>query len=477
VIIESHADALRFLDDRIGQGVKPGLERITGLLDFLADPHTQYPVIHVAGTNGKTTVVRLIEALLGAHGLRTGSFTSPHLHRVEERFQLDGSPIDADRFVAAMSDVAWPVTEYERRSGEGVTYFELTAALALSLFAAEAVDVAVIEVGMGGRWDATNAVTAAVSAITGISLDHTEHLGESLGEIAEEKAAIVKGGGVLVTGPLPAAAEGAVTAQVAATGSSWLRFGADFSVDEAVAAVGGWQVDVEGVRERYDGLYLPLHGRHQVDHLATAIAVSERFLERALDPELVIAATAAATAPGRLEVAGHRPIVVLDGAHNEEGLAGLAATLDGEFPALPWDLVVGARGSRDVAQLLEPLAGAIGRVWATAADDPSAIPAHEVAAAAGRTLGVPVQIVERVPDAVAAAMQEAGPGGAVVVTGSLYVVGEARGILVGEEVAPSGVHVRYEASVVDDDAFGEDDGDGEGAFDGDGAFEEDEWPE
>src|SRR5665811_508679 len=154
--ITNRAEAGAFLDERIGQGVKPGLERITGLLDMMGNPETDYPVIHVAGTNGKTTVTRLIADILGAHGIRTGSFTSPHLHRIEERFSIDGTPLTAEAFTQAVADIAWFVEEYERRTNTGVTYFEVTAALAFSICSAAALDVAVVEVGLGGRWDATN---------------------------------------------------------------------------------------------------------------------------------------------------------------------------------------------------------------------------------------------------------------------------------------------------------------------------------
>lgn len=441
---KTREEALAFLDARIDQGVKPGLERIEGLTDFLADPQSQYPVIHIAGTNGKTTVTRMVDGILGAHGLRTGATTSPHLHRIEERFMLDGKAIDAGRFVEAVRDVAWVTEEYESRSGEGVTYFELTIAIALSLFADAAVDVAVVEVGMGGRWDATNVVRAAVSCITGISFDHMSHLGTSLGAIAAEKAAILKPGGMLVTGPLPAAAEGAVTARVAETGARWFRFGEDFAADEARRAVGGWQATVRGIHGTYPDLYLPLHGRHQVDHLATSIAVCETFLERRLDPELVAAAAAATTSPGRLEVISRSPLVLVDGAHNEEGFRGLAAALDDEFPHIDWQLVVGVRGDRVIEELVAPLRGKVARVWACAADDPASIPAAEVGDRVGATLGVPHVALPSVAEALDAATTAAGEDGGVVVAGSLYAVGEARTSLVGEEVRPSGVHVRYQ---------------------------------
>ena len=445
--ITDHDAAIAFLDARIGQGVKPGLERIGGLLDFLADPQLTYPIIHVAGTNGKTTVARLVTDILGAHGLNVGTFISPHLHRVEERFAVGGRPLDDDQFVRLVAENAWAVEEYEQRRGEGVTYFELTAALAMAAFAEAAVDVAVVEVGLGGRWDATNVVDAAVSVITGIAIDHVSYLGDSITEISTEKSAILKQDGLLVSGPLPAAAEGPVTAQVAATGSRWFRYGDEFSVESAVPAVGGWSVDVAGVYAEYPDLYLPFHGRHQVDNLATAIAVAEAFLERALDDEALAAALGAASAPARIEVVHRRPLVVIDGAHNEQGLAALAETMRDEFPATAWNLVVGMRGDRDVNALLRPFADLVNRVWATQPDDPAAIPADTVAAAAAETLEVEVESFASVPEATDAAVTAAGAGGAVIVAGSLYVAAEAREALIGSATLPSGVHVRIEAEV------------------------------
>jgi dihydrofolate synthase/folylpolyglutamate synthase len=446
--VTDHTTAIAFLDARIGRGVKPGLERITGLLDFMADPHLNYPIVHVAGTNGKTTVTRLVSDILGAHGLITGTFISPHLHHVEERFSVGGAPLTEDGFVDLVAENAWIVEEYERRHTEGVTYFELTAALAFATFAEAVVDVAVVEVGLGGRWDATNVVDASVSVITGIAMDHVAYLGDSIAAIAAEKAAVLKEGGLVVTGPLPAAAEGSVTAQVAATNSRWFRYGDAFTVDSAVPGVGGWSVDVAGVYAEYPDLYLPFHGRHQVDNLATSIASAEAFLEHALDPDALTAALASAVAPARIEVVHRRPLVVIDGAHNEQGLSGLAATMRSEFPtSSSWGLVVGMRGDRDVATLLAPFADLVDHVWATEPDDPAAIPAATVAAAAASALDVDVETMASVPEATSAAIDAAGRDGAVVVTGSLYVAAEARESLIGIEVRPSGVHVRIEAEV------------------------------
>lgn len=455
-IIETREDAEAFLDDRIGQGVKPGLERITGLAGFMGDPHLDYPVIHVAGTNGKTTVTRLIADILGAHGIRTGTFTSPHLHSVEERFSIDGTPISPAEFTQAVSDIAWFVEEYERRSGSGVTYFEVTAALAFSVFAGVALDVAVVEVGMGGRWDATSVVDADVAVITGISLDHVEFLGETVGEIAGEKAAIVGDASTVVTGPLPAAAEGAITARVEEAQAKWYRSGDGFAVADATIAVGGWVVDIDGIYASYGDLYLPVHGRHQVDNLATAVAAAEVFLGRALDADALRTALGATAQPGRIEVVHHRPLVIVDGAHNAQGIEGLAATLQNEFPDTKWQVVVGMRGRRSPGEILEPLGSLAAHLWATAPDDRGAIDPEQIATTAGPILGCAATVIDGVPAAVAAAVEAAGNDGSVVVTGSLYVAGEARAALVGTEFRPSGVHVRFEAELPDESELDDD---------------------
>jgi len=419
---------MAFLDARIASGVQPGLDRISGLLELMGSPERDVPMIHIAGTNGKTTAVRLAEDLLVAHDLSVGTFTSPHLERLEERFTLFGRPMDEETLVQTVADVAPFVAAYEAQHATTVTYFEVTAAMAFQAFVTAAVTTAVVEVGLGGRLDATNVVNADVSVITGVSIDHTSYLGETIGEIAGEKAAILKPGGVLVTGPLPAAAEGAVTARVAVTGSTWIRRGSDYDLADVTQAVGGWRATVNGVHASYPDLFLPLHGRHQVDHLATAIVAVETLFERPLNADFVRLAAAAAESPGRIEVAHRNPLVILDGAHNAEGIGGLAEALAAEFPEGHRILVVGFRGERNPVELLQPLRGLVGDIIATEADDATAVPAQAVAAAAQDVFGadVPVEVVTPVAQAVTEALDRAAPDEAVVVTGSLYVVGEAR---------------------------------------------------
>jgi dihydrofolate synthase / folylpolyglutamate synthase len=437
--------AVAFLDQRIGHGIQPGLERITGLLSFMGDPQATYPSIHVAGTNGKTTTVRMIQQILGAHGLSTGGFTSPHLERIEERFSIHGQQVAEEDFTRAVRDIAWFVVGYEDSAGSPVTYFEVTAALAFSMFADAAVDVGVVEVGLGGRLDATNVLEADVSVITGIDVDHVEHLGPTLAGIAAEKVAILKPEGTLVTGTIPDEALGAIEVRVATTGSTWVRAGHDFSVADAVVGVGGWQCAVEGVYDTYDGLFLPMHGLHQVGHLATSIASSEMFIGHELDRASLEIAVASMTSPGRLEVVARRPIVLVDGAHNRQGFEGLARTLDEEFPALEWQLVLGVRGERSVGDLVGPLTGAVAAVFATAANDPLSIDRTAVAVAASTALGVDAVPVEGVGAAVDLARTAAGVDGGVIVAGSLYVAGEARSRFPRPKDRTARAHLRFEA--------------------------------
>lgn len=448
--IRTRDDAEAFLDDRIGRGGKPGLGRITGLLDFMGDPQDAYPAIHIAGTNGKTTLSRMVQQILGAHGLATGGFTSPHLDVVEERFTLHGVTIDTRDFIDAVADIAWFVEAYEQQSGTPLTYFEVTAALAFSVFATAAIDVAVVEVGLGGRLDATNVLDASVAVITGIDFDHTEVLGSTIEEIAAEKAAIVGDGRALVTGVLSAKADATIAGRVSEVGANWIRTDADFFVTEADIAVGGWRCSVEGVFGKYEDLFLPIHGRHQVDHLATSIATCEMFMGRELDHDSLAVAVGSMSAPGRLEVVGHRPLVILDGAHNEQGFRGLAETIATEFPAMRWQLVLGVRGERDVAALVEPLKGLVTMVYGTAPDDPAAIPPETVAREAGATLNVDGVALPDIDDALRQAVESAEPDGGVVVAGSLYVVGEVRRGFEAAEDRSGAAHLRVEAERVFD---------------------------
>lgn len=403
--------------------MKPGLERISGLLDMLARPDAGYPIIHLAGTNGKTSTSRMITTLLAAHGLDAGLFTSPHLDSVEQRYQLNAFPMTADQFAAAITEIAPIVDLFEERTGDLITYFELTAALAFAWFAESAVDVAVIETGLGGRLDATNAATSAVAVVTNIGLEHTEYLGDTVSAIAVEKLAILDEGAVLVTGDLVPDALTVAEARAREQGARWLRFGEEFVVQDARAVDRGWEFDLDGAYRGYEGLRLMMHGRHQVTNFATAVAAVEAFFDRPLDEAAVQEAAATATSPGRMDILQRDPILLTDGAHNPDGMASLAAALREEFPGIQWSAVVGAMADKDIITMLSHLRGLVRQVHTAAADSPRALPADAMAELAQLHVGVPATPHPSVAAAVAAAQAEGAP---VLVTGSIYVVGEAR---------------------------------------------------
>jgi len=390
----------------------------------MASPHRSAPAVHVAGTNGKTSTARFVSALVTSHGLVPGLFTSPHLQRLEQRYEVAGEVMTPDDLAAAVGDIAPFVELYEQRNPDGPTYFELTTALAFGWFAERAVDVMVVEVGLGGRLDASNVLDAPVTALTTIGLEHTAWLGDTAAEIAAEKVAVLAPGAALVTGDLEPDALAVAEARVAEQEGSLLRWGADFHPEEEERAVGGWTFGVHGVHETYDRLYLPVHGRHQIHNFAVAVAAVEAFFGRALDPEAVREAAATASLPGRMEVVRHDPPVMLDGAHNPAGMAALGAALREEFPTTTWSLVFGVMSDKDVAAMLTSLDGLVGAGHAcAAAGTPRALPAADTAHALVAGLGIPVTVHDSVAAAVAAA---AGSGEPVLATGSLYVVGEAR---------------------------------------------------
>ncbi len=428
----NYDEAVAYLDRHIELGWKPGLERIHRLLEMMGSPHLRSPAIHITGTNGKTTVTTVASSVLDAMGLKSGTFTSPHLERVEERFKVAGETATPEQFAEAVTDVAPFVDLLEAETGERATYFELTTAAAFALFAHEAVDVAVVEVGMGGRLDATNVLESQVAVVTGVSIDHEEYLGTTEVEIAHEKLAILKTGGVLVTGSLSEDVELAADRRAEQVGTVRRKVGWDFRIEDLRMSVGGWSYDLDGIYEQYDDLYVPLHGRHQAANAAVAVAAVEELFGRALPPEAVRDGLARTTVPARVEVVGRAPLVVLDGAHNPQAATALAGTLREEMPAASWTLVVGAFRDKDIHSMLAPFAGLVGQAVATAADHERAADPSDLVVALERVLpGIPVTWVRPVPAAVTLAKEWSGAEGAVLVTGSFYVAGEARTALVG----------------------------------------------
>lgn len=421
----TYQEALSYLDAHVGAGIKPGLDRIRLLVEAMGDPHLGYPIIHVAGTNGKTSTTRFAALLLTAHGLNTATYTSPHLEAVEERLGINGRIATPEQLTQAVADVAAFAGILEERGIAEFSYFELTTAMAFAFFAEQAVEAAVVEVGMGGRLDATNVVDAEVAVLTGVGLEHTEYLGDTVEEIAGEKLAITSEGGTLVTGPLVPSVLDLASQVASERHATHLAFGRDFSV-EAVMAVGGWKVDIQGARGRYPDVVLEVHGRHQTANAAVAVAAVEALLGRPLDLGAVREAASVFTTPGRMEKVATEPLVLLDGAHNPDGFGVLAASLAEEFPTTRWVLVLGVMGDKDLEAMVREVEGRVSAVVATAPGEERAVPPEEVARRAASVLAVPTRHVPTVPDAVEVARDLAGPGGAVLVAGSLYLVGEAR---------------------------------------------------
>ena len=390
------------------------------LCQLLGEPQTAYPVIHLTGTNGKGSTARLLSALLISHGLSVGTYTSPHLEALNERLMWNLEPIDDESLASGLLDLR----VYEEHLGVDLTHFEVLTAAALRWFADIAVDVAVVEVGMGGRWDSTNVVDGTVAVVTNVGLDHAEIIGPTRREIAIEKSGIVKEGSTLVLGETDRDLADVFASVPAAV--TWAR-DVDFGCERNLVAIGGRLVDVRTPYGVVDDVFMPLHGPHQGDNAACAVAAAEAFFGRALDGDVVRAALADVTVPGRFEVVRRRPFVVLDGAHNPDGARALAVTLEEDFAGRqPEVLVVGFTQGRDPAEMLAILGAESARlVLVCEPPTPRALPAAEVVAAAA-ALGAPAEAAPNVPAAVARAMERVSDDEFVLITGSLYVVGDAR---------------------------------------------------
>ncbi len=403
----------------------PTLERMEALAALLGSPQLEYPSIHLTGTNGKTSVTRLATSLLVAQGLSVGSYTSPHLERVNERISWNGEEIPEED----LAELLVLVAEIEPYLPAAPSYFEILTGAALRYFADVAVEASVVEVGMGGGWDATNVVDAAVAVITNVSVDHVEYFGPTRVDIAQEKAGIVKPGSTLVLGETSPELVPIFEARDAAT--VWLR-DRDFGVTTNDLAHGGRLVSLYTPDGSYPEVFLSLHGAHQADNAAAALAAAEAFLGRALDGDVVAEVFGQARSPGRLEVVGHQPLVLLDGAHNVAGATALRTALAEEFPSSPRTLVIGLLREKDPDEMLEALgAGHAARVVCCRPPSARALPPEAVAAAAIEA-GLErdrVEVVDDVAEAVARAVALTDDDEQVVVTGSLYVVGAARAAL------------------------------------------------
>jgi dihydrofolate synthase/folylpolyglutamate synthase len=423
--------------------LEPSLDRIRALCQLLGDPQTNYPVIHLTGTNGKTSTARMIDALLRQLELRTGRFTSPHLQSMTERISIDGQPLDEEAFVDAFADVAAYAQIVDDSQEHPLSFFEMMVAMAYAAFADAPIDVAVVEVGMGGAWDATNVADGAVAVVGPIGIDHAAYLGDAIVAIAGEKAGIIKPGAQVVVAEQDPAVLEVLARRAAEVGAEMVVEGADFGVIEQFNAVGGQQLSVQGLGARYDDVFVPLHGTHQAQNAACAIAAVESFLGgKALPADVVVAAFGEVTSPGRLEVVRRSPTVVLDAAHNPHGVAATVAAVQQNFDFAPLIGVVAVMGDKDVERILELLDPVLAQIVCTQNSAPRSMRATELADVADGIFGSDrVTVVPRLDDALERAIalaetaegyEEAIGSGGVLVIGSVVTVGEARVLLGGE---------------------------------------------
>ncbi|KNE84041.1 MULTISPECIES: bifunctional tetrahydrofolate synthase/dihydrofolate synthase [Streptomyces] len=421
--------------------LEPSLTRISALMDVLGEPQRSYPSIHITGTNGKTSTARMIEALLTAFDLRTGRYTSPHVQSVTERISIDGAPVAAEKFIETYRDLVPFVEMTDTAQEHRLSFFEVLTGMAFAAFADAPVDVAVVEVGMGGSWDATNVIEAGVAVVTPIDLDHTDRLGGSPGEIAVEKAGIIKQGATVVLAQQPVDAAQAMLKKAVEVDATVAREGMEFGVTGREIAVGGQMVSLRGLGGEYPDVFLPLHGAHQAHNAAVALAAVEAFFgigsehARTLDAETVRTAFASVVSPGRMEIVRKSPTVVLDAAHNPAGARAAAGTVTEAFGFSRLIGVVGPSAEKDVRGLLEAFEPVFHEVVVTRNSTHRAMDVDELAALAVEVFGEDrVQVEPRLDDALEAAITLAEEGGefaaaGVLVTGSVITVGEARLLL------------------------------------------------
>jgi dihydrofolate synthase/folylpolyglutamate synthase len=418
----------------------PSLDRIAAVMELLGDPQIAFPVIHVTGTNGKTSTTRMIERMLREMGLSTGRFTSPHLHNIRERIALNGDPIDVEKFIASYEDVLPFIDIVDARSaaegGPQMTYFEVLVAVAYASFADAPIDVAVVEVGMGGSWDATNVVNAQVAVVTPIALDHERFLGSSLEGIAIEKAGIFKAGSLVVSAMQEPEVAEILVGLAQKLGTSLAFEGNEFGILSREVAVGGQQLAVRGLGGDYDDLFLPLHGPHQGQNAALALAAVEAFVgggEHRLDIDIVRAGLAGVTSPGRLEVVRRSPTVLVDAAHNPAGALALRAAIEDSFNFAKLVGVIAILEDKEASTMLEILEPVLNEIVVSRTTSPRAINPERLGQIAVEIYGEGrVTVVANLPDALDRAAEmadEGGIGGGVLATGSITTAAEIRMLL------------------------------------------------
>jgi dihydrofolate synthase/folylpolyglutamate synthase len=423
--------------------LEPSLDRIAALTELLGEPQRAYPVVHLTGTNGKTSTSRMIDTLVRAAGLRTGRFTSPHVESMTERISLDGDPLTEEQFVEAYRDVEPLVRMTDEESTFSLSFFETVVGMAYATFANAPVDVAVVEVGMGGAWDATNVADATVAVILPIAVDHSAYLGARPVDIAREKSGIIKPGCTVVSAVQADDVAAVIMERAAEVGATVLWEGRDFGVENRVPAVGGQMLRLRGLRGEYDEVFVPLYGAHQGQNAAVALAAVEALLgrddEEPLGVDLVREAFEQVTSPGRLEVVRRSPTIVLDAAHNPHGAEALVAALEDSFTFSPLIGVVAVMADKDYEGVLSLLEPAMAALVCTRNSSSRSLPADELAEVARGIFGIDrVYVAPRLDDAIdrAATLAEEGGvlgeaigSGGVLVTGSVVTVGDARRLL------------------------------------------------
>ena len=418
--------------------IEPSLARMNAVSHLMGDPQLTFPVIQVAGTNGKSSTARMIESLLRSFGLRTGMYTSPHLVDPTERICLDGAPISPEAAVATWNDIEPFISMVDHNSvtdgGPKLSYFEAMTALAYSVFADSPVDVAIIEVGLGGTWDATSVCRPQVAVITPVDLDHQEYLGETIREIAAEKAGILANAEAAVLGPQSPEAAAILVGACEDADLQPTRFGVEYGVNSQALAVGGQLLSLHGLRGDYSEIFLPLFGEHQGNNAAVALAACETFLGSALlaalDEDLVREGFAKVISPGRLEILRTSPTVMVDAAHNPHSAKSLATALETSFTFVGVIAVLGMLGSKDAVGFLEALSPVVSQVVITEPMSPRALPAIELARLSSEVLGdervtIGGDLMSALEEAIGLADSSGEYGGVgIIVTGSVVLVGD-----------------------------------------------------
>lgn len=418
--------ALEYLTEALKYGVNASLDNIQRLCALLDAPQDNFEVLHIAGTNGKTSTARMAAAILKGHGRNVGLYTSPHLESYTERIEIGGRKIFPGEFASAFTQVEQAAETVKATYGEALTEFELLTAAAFVAFTKAGVDSAVLEVGLGGRWDATNICNGKVAVITSVDLDHTDRLGRTVPEIAGEKVQIIKEGATAVAGQMEPSAAFVLEERARDVGAELLTIGQDFKY-----TLRDYRLDVEGLRGKYEGVSLPVLGRYQARNAAVAVAACEAFLDAPLDEVGLARAFSALSLPGRLEQLLKIPPVYVDGAHNPAAARELAAWIAETVRGGRLILVVGILSDKDADGILTALCGNARMVICTQPDSDRATPAVELAARASKICHAEVFIHPSVGGAIESAVDAWRSGDVICVTGSLYTAGEAKAALRG----------------------------------------------